>query len=96
MPENERDLAYYASTGDLDKVKTLLKANPKSIDQKDGEGRAAIHYACDRSNLKLVQLLLTYGADVNLQVSLDFVKLMQLCRMEKGKRLCIMQRWLTV
>ena len=38
------------------------------------QGMALIHWACDRGHLHIVELLVSSGADINMQVglSLDF------------------------
>jgi len=66
---NDQDLCFFTSVGKADKVKEILQ-NPDYkgiINVKDKEGRTALHYACDRENTELVQLLLEHNADVNLE-----------------------------
>ena len=67
--EESKDISYYSSVGDLEKVKAILNQNPELVNQKDSEGRAPIHYACDRANINLLTLLLQNNADVNLHVT---------------------------
>eukprot|EP01119_Soliformovum_irregulare_P022680 TRINITY_DN7812_c0_g1_i1.p1 TRINITY_DN7812_c0_g1~~TRINITY_DN7812_c0_g1_i1.p1 ORF type:complete len:234 (-),score=40.52 TRINITY_DN7812_c0_g1_i1:82-783(-) len=67
IPESEKGLPYWTSMGDVEKVRAFLQKEPGSINQKDVEGRAALHYACDRGSLQLTQILIENGADINLQ-----------------------------
>jgi len=67
IPEDKKDITYYASIGDKDKVLDLLKKNKDLVNAQDEEGRSALHYACDRGNILLVKELINYGSSINLQ-----------------------------
>jgi ankyrin repeat protein len=54
-----------AKSGDLAKIKALLKDNPGLASSKDLWDLTPLHMAVARSNREVVELLLTYSADVN-------------------------------
>eukprot|EP01114_Cavostelium_apophysatum_P015525 TRINITY_DN4242_c0_g1_i1.p1 TRINITY_DN4242_c0_g1~~TRINITY_DN4242_c0_g1_i1.p1 ORF type:complete len:250 (+),score=49.46 TRINITY_DN4242_c0_g1_i1:92-841(+) len=65
----KRDLCYWTAEGNIEKVREILKNSKDKINVKDEEGCAPLHYACDRGNVEIAQLLIENGADVNLQDS---------------------------
>ena len=60
------DIFLAASEGVKDKVVAMLDAGAP-VDKQDGEGRTALHWACDRGHVDLVQILLGRGASLSLQ-----------------------------
>src|SRR5580704_5644017 len=55
-----------AESGNLEKVKALIKENPSSASSKeDTWGKTPLHYAAMRGHKDVVELLLANGADVN-------------------------------
>src|SRR5512132_3685078 len=52
-----------ALAGDLEKVRALLKKNPKSVNERNDDGETALHLAWPSP--KVVKLLLDNGADIN-------------------------------
>ena len=54
-----------AESGDLEKIKLLLKGNPDLVFSKDTDGRTPLHYAASCTNKEVVELLLADKADVN-------------------------------
>ena len=54
-----------AKSGDLEKIKLLLKGNPDLVFNKDADGRTPLHYAASCTNKDVVELLLADKADVN-------------------------------
>jgi cytohesin len=54
-----------AKSGDLEKVKTLLKDNPELVNNKDTNGWTPLFLAARNDHADVVDLLLTNGADVN-------------------------------
>jgi 26S proteasome non-ATPase regulatory subunit 10 len=54
-----------AKSGDLEKVKTLLKANPDLVSSKDDEGRTPLHSAAANGQKDVAELLLASKADVD-------------------------------
>lgn len=59
------DVCYYASLGDMAKVKELLEAEGGNVNWKDKEERTPLHWACDRGHQELFQLLVSKNADLN-------------------------------
>jgi cytohesin len=55
-----------AFDGDLQRVKSLVQADPSLVFSKDeASGRTPLHIAADRGQVELVEFLLAHGADVN-------------------------------
>ena len=55
-----------AKSGDLEKVKALLKGNPDSVSSKDENyGATPLHFAASAAGKDVAELLLTNKAEVN-------------------------------
>jgi hypothetical protein len=54
-----------AQSGDLEKVKALLKANPELVFSKDDGGHTPLHFAAAQDHKDVVELLLASKAEVN-------------------------------
>jgi ankyrin repeat protein len=54
-----------AKSGDLVKVKALLKGNPDLVFSKDNDGRTPLHWAAAGARKDVVELLLVNQAEVN-------------------------------
>ncbi|XP_065159298.1 ankyrin repeat domain-containing protein 27-like isoform X2 [Atheta coriaria] len=48
-------------------VKELLLSGSCKLDLKDGKGNTALHYACRKNDVRILDLLLTKGADAHIQ-----------------------------
>ena len=57
--------AWYAGDGKYETIKTLLEHGAKVNHKEDGDGSTALHYAAMYSGEKVINLLISYGADVN-------------------------------
>jgi len=57
--------AWYARDGKYETIKTLLEHGAKVDHKKDGNGSTALHYAAMYSGKEVINLLISYGADVN-------------------------------
>lgn len=58
------ELQKAAAAGDLEKVRSLIKANPAAISARDA-GTTALHEATRAGHIEIVKLLLASGANVN-------------------------------
>ncbi|GAB2265049.1 hypothetical protein Dimus_000116 [Dionaea muscipula] len=58
----------FAREGDLDNLLQCIDAGV-SVNAKDSEGRTPLHWAVDRGNLNVVELLISKNADVNMKDS---------------------------
>src|SRR5579863_7026868 len=58
------DLMTASANGDLGRVQQLLRDGAK-VNQRDRNGKTAIHYAAQSKNVVVVQTLIQAGADVN-------------------------------
>ncbi len=58
----------------VDKVASLAKAG-KNLNCKDEFERTPLLLACDQDNLEIVEVLISYGADVNQQARCGFTPL---------------------
>jgi ankyrin repeat protein len=54
-----------AAVGDLDKVRTLIEADPTLIESRDGRGCTPLYTACMRYQVAVAHFLIDQGADVN-------------------------------
>jgi ankyrin repeat protein len=64
--QEEKNICYWSRKGNFDAVAQLLQTT--NVDWKDEEGRTALHWACDGGHLKVAELLISKGANVNAQV----------------------------
>lgn len=58
------DLEYWASLGNLDRVREVLAANPDPNVRGVG-GYTAMHAAAENGHLRVIRFLVENGADVN-------------------------------
>ncbi|CAO3675771.1 unnamed protein product [Umbelopsis vinacea] len=64
--EAEREDGYFfAREGDVSKLSAYLQDSETSVNDRDEQGLTMLHYASDRGNMKVVELLVNRGADVN-------------------------------
>jgi ankyrin repeat protein len=54
-----------ARTGDLDKLKSLLKDNPDLVSSKDNHNQTSLHWAAAKGQTDVTRFLLAQNADVN-------------------------------
>merc|ERR1711879_520900 len=63
--EGEQDIWYFASTGDLTQVGSLLAEGQFTLDQPDEDGRTPLMWAADKGRVAVAADLLKRGAAVN-------------------------------
>ena len=52
-------------SNDIDKFKSILKSNPNLIYHKNKFGETIMYKACSSGIIELVELLISYGSDIN-------------------------------
>jgi len=62
--EIEVDLFGAVSSSDIEAVKELVAAGA-DVNEKDEEGRSALHFACGYGEVECAEYLIEHGADVN-------------------------------
>ena len=63
--EEEETIITVASSGNAERLKELLAAEGAEADQRDEEGRTALHFAAGYGELECIKVLLDSKADVN-------------------------------
>lgn len=66
VKEEDKDFLYHIQEGDIENVTIYLESNPE-LASKLCEDLYPIHWAADRGNAEMVQVLLTFGAEINAQ-----------------------------
>ena len=66
VQDKDKDFLYYIQEGEIGKVEDFLGKEPKLVNQIC-EDLYPIHWAADRGNFQMVQILLKHGADINVQ-----------------------------
>lgn len=65
---SSKTIVDYVTEENLEQVENILmKNNELNINQYDEDGLCAIHWAADRGNAQILEILLKHGADVNVQ-----------------------------
>ncbi|XP_063095932.1 acyl-CoA-binding domain-containing protein 6 isoform X2 [Cavia porcellus] len=65
--EEDKDIFDYCRENNIDHITKAILSESVDVNMKDEEGRALLHWACDRGHKELVTVLLQYKADVNCQ-----------------------------
>ncbi|EGW10148.1 acyl-CoA-binding domain-containing protein 6 isoform X1 [Cricetulus griseus] len=65
--EEDKNIFDYCRENNIDHVTKAIKSKSVEVNVKDEEGRAMLHWACDRGHKELVTVLLQYEADINCQ-----------------------------
>uniref|UniRef100_A0A8C8RCK5 Acyl-CoA-binding domain-containing protein 6 n=1 Tax=Pelusios castaneus TaxID=367368 RepID=A0A8C8RCK5_9SAUR len=66
--EEDKNIFDYCRENNIDHVTKAIQSKNVDVNMKDEEGRALLHWACDRGHKNLVSVLLQHAADVNSQV----------------------------
>ncbi|XP_057950838.1 acyl-CoA-binding domain-containing protein 1-like isoform X2 [Malania oleifera] len=74
------DIHAFAREGEGDNLLKCIESGV-SVNQKDSEGRAPLHWAVDRGHLNIAELLVSRNADVNMKAKRRYI--MPLCAREK-------------
>ncbi|XP_062855641.1 acyl-CoA-binding domain-containing protein 6 [Trichomycterus rosablanca] len=65
--EEDKNIFDFCRENNVERVRSALNAKHINVNTKDEEGRALLHWACDRGHKELVTLLLNHNADINSQ-----------------------------
>ncbi|XP_075792933.1 acyl-CoA-binding domain-containing protein 6 [Pelodiscus sinensis] len=65
--EEDKNIFDYCRENNIDHVTKAIQSKKVDVNVKDEEGRALLHWACDRGHKELVSVLLQHAADVNSQ-----------------------------
>ncbi|XP_036129441.1 acyl-CoA-binding domain-containing protein 6 isoform X3 [Molossus molossus] len=68
--EEDKNIFDYCRENNIDHISKVIKSKNVDVNMKDEEGRALLHWACDRGHKELVTVLLQYRADINSQAAL--------------------------
>ncbi|XP_025940421.1 acyl-CoA-binding domain-containing protein 6 isoform X6 [Apteryx rowi] len=72
--EEDKNIFDYCRENNIDHVTKAIRSNNVDVNVADEEGRALLHWACDRGHKELVSVLLQHAADVNSQVLMASVQ----------------------
>ncbi|KAM4812453.1 acyl-CoA-binding domain-containing protein 6 [Urocitellus parryii] len=65
--EEDKNIFDYCRENNIDHITKAIKLKNTDVNTKDEEGRALLHWACDRGHKELVTVLLQCKADINCQ-----------------------------
>ncbi|KAL4634874.1 acyl-CoA-binding domain-containing protein 6 isoform X2 [Arapaima gigas] len=65
--EEDKNIFDYCRENNIERVTKAISSNKVDVNTKDEEGRALLHWACDRGHKELVSMLLQNNADINSQ-----------------------------
>lgn len=65
--EEDKNIFDYCRENNIDLINKALSSQKVDVNTKDEEGRALLHWACDRGHKELVSILLQHKADINSQ-----------------------------
>uniref|UniRef100_A0A3B3ZSV4 Acyl-CoA-binding domain-containing protein 6 n=1 Tax=Periophthalmus magnuspinnatus TaxID=409849 RepID=A0A3B3ZSV4_9GOBI len=66
--EEDKNIFDYCRENNIERINKALSSQNVDVNTKDEEGRALLHWACDRGHKELVSVLLEHKADINGQV----------------------------
>ncbi|KAF7667818.1 hypothetical protein LDENG_00042950 [Lucifuga dentata] len=65
--EEDKNIFDYCRENNIDHISKAISSQTVDVNAKDEEGRALLHWACDRGHKELVSVLLHNKADINSQ-----------------------------
>ncbi|XP_042675258.1 acyl-CoA-binding domain-containing protein 6 isoform X2 [Centrocercus urophasianus] len=65
--EEDKNIFDYCRENNIDYVTKAIQSKKVDVNVADEEGRALLHWACDRGHKELVSALLQHAADINSQ-----------------------------
>jgi ankyrin repeat protein len=76
-----------AAVGDLNRVRTLLEADPTLLESTDDFGRTPLNKACERKQVAIATFLIEKGADVKTKDKMELTPLHYAADVDLIKRL---------
>uniref|UniRef100_A0A667WP05 Acyl-CoA-binding domain-containing protein 6 n=1 Tax=Myripristis murdjan TaxID=586833 RepID=A0A667WP05_9TELE len=67
ISEEDKNIFDYCRENNIDHITKAISSQKVDVNTKDEEGRALLHWACDRGHKELVSVLLQNKADINSQ-----------------------------
>ncbi|MDQ7825751.1 MAG: ankyrin repeat domain-containing protein [Candidatus Eremiobacteraeota bacterium] len=64
-----------AKSGEVPKVKVLLRDRPGLVNSRDKDGKTPLHYAAEGGHLEIVDILITRGANVKTECNVGMTPL---------------------
>ncbi|XP_015255747.1 acyl-CoA-binding domain-containing protein 6 isoform X1 [Cyprinodon tularosa] len=65
--EEDKNIFDYCRENNIEHIRNAISSQKVDVNTKDEEGRALLHWACDRGHKELVSVLLQHKADINSQ-----------------------------
>ncbi|KAM4738747.1 acyl-CoA-binding domain-containing protein 6 [Anableps anableps] len=65
--EEDKNIFDYCRENNIEHIRNAISSQKLDVNTKDEEGRALLHWACDRGHKELVSVLLQHKADINSQ-----------------------------
>lgn len=65
--EEDKNIFDYCRENNIEHISNAISSKKVEVNAKDEEGRALLHWACDRGHKELASLLLQNNADINSQ-----------------------------
>jgi len=91
VPDQNKDIIYYATTGNIAEVKRLSGGDHSQINKQDEEGRSALHFAIDRGHEELARVLLSeLHCNVDLQDCEGQTPLSYACNTEQSNLILLL------
>ncbi|XP_044728737.1 ankyrin repeat domain-containing protein 49 [Chrysoperla carnea] len=74
------EILWAAENDELDTLRTLLQKDRTLVNVRDKDGYTPLHRACYSGNLKAIDILLEYGADIAAQTDMGWQPLHSACK----------------
>uniref|UniRef100_A0A3Q0RJ81 Acyl-CoA-binding domain-containing protein 6 n=1 Tax=Amphilophus citrinellus TaxID=61819 RepID=A0A3Q0RJ81_AMPCI len=65
--EEDKNIFDYCRDNNIEYITNAITSQNVDVNIRDEEGRALLHWACDRGHKEMVSLLLQHKADINIQ-----------------------------
>lgn len=75
-----KEILWAAEKGELEKMKSLVEANPSLIHVKDKDGYTPLHRACYGNFVEMVEFLIGCGANISARTQMLWTPLHSCCQ----------------